>query len=177
MRFRCIILRFRCICMHVLALQMHIYVFLDVFDAYLCVSMCFICVLASYLGAFVLYLGSPLDKVLSFARAEHVEKMRQLLLDHGANESEEKLKRWLTRQRANPEKGCPLYLLFSEPPQPSLVPAVLHAAGAFLPGKSAILDWCALCNMPQAFFSPERGDPGFLRPVQHAAGALLPEKR
>ena len=44
---------------------------------------------------------SPLDKVLTFARAEHVEKMRQLLLDHSANESEEQRKRWVTRQRAD----------------------------------------------------------------------------
>jgi len=44
---------------------------------------------------------SPLDKVLTFARAEHVEKMRQLLLDHGANESEEQQKRWVTRQQAD----------------------------------------------------------------------------
>ena len=44
---------------------------------------------------------SPLDKVLTFARAEHVEKMRQLLLDHGANETKEQQKRWVTRQQAD----------------------------------------------------------------------------
>ena len=30
------------------------------------------------------------------------------------------------------------------------------AAGAFFPGKSAILDFYALCNMPQALFFPEK---------------------
>ena len=44
---------------------------------------------------------SPLDKVLTFARAEHMGKMRQLLLDHSANESEEQQKRWVTRQQAD----------------------------------------------------------------------------
>ncbi len=44
---------------------------------------------------------SPLDKVLTFARAEHVEKMRQLLLDHSANETKEQQKRWVTRQQAD----------------------------------------------------------------------------
>ena len=43
---------------------------------------------------------SPLDKVLTFALPEHAEKMRQLLLDHGANESEEQRKWWVVQQRA-----------------------------------------------------------------------------
>ena len=36
----------------------------------------------------------------AFAREAHVEKMRQLLLDHDANESDEDRTRWVTSQRA-----------------------------------------------------------------------------
>jgi hypothetical protein len=43
---------------------------------------------------------SPMLKVLTFARAEHALKMRQLLLDYGTVESEEERKRWVTHQRA-----------------------------------------------------------------------------
>jgi hypothetical protein len=43
---------------------------------------------------------SPIMKVLTFARAEHAEQMRQLLLDYGATESEEEGKRWVTHQQA-----------------------------------------------------------------------------
>jgi len=44
---------------------------------------------------------STLQKVLTFAREEHVAKMRQLLLDAGANESDDDRKRWVTSQRAS----------------------------------------------------------------------------
>ena len=44
---------------------------------------------------------SPLQNVLTFAREGHVAKMRQLLLDAGANESDEDGKDWVTRQRAD----------------------------------------------------------------------------
>ena len=40
-------------------------------------------------------------KVLTFTRAERALKMRQLLLDHGADETEEDRTRWVTRQRAD----------------------------------------------------------------------------
>jgi len=44
---------------------------------------------------------SPLRNVIAFARsAEHVEKMRQLLLDYGANESKEDRERLVTTQQA-----------------------------------------------------------------------------
>ncbi len=44
---------------------------------------------------------SPLRNVITFAREEHVAKMRQLLLDAGANESDDDRKRWVTSQRAS----------------------------------------------------------------------------
>ena len=43
---------------------------------------------------------SPLRKVLTFAQENHVEKMRELLLEHGANETEEDRKQWATCQKA-----------------------------------------------------------------------------
>ena len=43
---------------------------------------------------------NPLRKVLCFARGEHVAKMRELLLDHGADETEEDRKQWATCQKA-----------------------------------------------------------------------------
>ena len=43
---------------------------------------------------------SPLRKVLTFAREEHVVKMRELLLQHGADESDEDRERWVTSRRA-----------------------------------------------------------------------------
>ena len=39
--------------------------------------------------------------VLTFARENHVAKMRELLLQRGANESEDDRVRWVTRQRAD----------------------------------------------------------------------------
>ena len=44
---------------------------------------------------------SPLRHVILFAQEEHVEKMRALLLQYGAKQSEEDLKRWELRQRAD----------------------------------------------------------------------------
>ncbi len=44
---------------------------------------------------------SPLQKVLCFARAAHVAKMRELLLERDADETEEDRKDWVTRQRAD----------------------------------------------------------------------------
>jgi hypothetical protein len=44
---------------------------------------------------------SPLRKVLIFARDEHVAKMRQLLLEAGAHESNDDRKAWVTNQRAS----------------------------------------------------------------------------
>jgi len=44
---------------------------------------------------------SPLRNVIAFARSEvHLEKMRQLLLDYGANESKEDRERLVTTQKA-----------------------------------------------------------------------------
>jgi hypothetical protein len=43
---------------------------------------------------------SPLRKVLTFAQENHVERMRELLLEHGANETEEDRKQWATCQKA-----------------------------------------------------------------------------
>ena len=44
---------------------------------------------------------SPLRNVIAFARdEEHLEKMRQLLLDYGANESDDDRKRLVTTQKA-----------------------------------------------------------------------------
>ncbi len=43
---------------------------------------------------------SPLNKVFTFAREEHVAKMRELLLQHRADESDEDRKRWVTSRRA-----------------------------------------------------------------------------
>jgi len=43
---------------------------------------------------------NPLRKVLCFARGEHVAKMRELLLDHGADETDEDRKQWATCQKA-----------------------------------------------------------------------------
>ena len=44
---------------------------------------------------------NPLRKVLCFARERHVVEMRQLLLDHGADETDDDRKRWVTRQQAD----------------------------------------------------------------------------
>ena len=44
---------------------------------------------------------NPLRKVLCFARPEHVAEMRELLLDHRADETEDDRKQWVTRQRAD----------------------------------------------------------------------------
>ena len=44
---------------------------------------------------------SPLRHVILFAQETHVEKMRALLLQYGARQSEEDLQRWELRQRAN----------------------------------------------------------------------------
>ena len=44
---------------------------------------------------------SPLRKVILLARAEHVVKMRQLLFDYGATESEYERERWVSRQRSD----------------------------------------------------------------------------
>ena len=44
---------------------------------------------------------NPLRKVLCFARPEHVAEMRELLLDHRADETEDDRERWVTRQRAD----------------------------------------------------------------------------
>ena len=44
---------------------------------------------------------SPLRHVILFAQEEHVEKMRTLLLQYGARQSEEDLQRWELRQRAD----------------------------------------------------------------------------
>ncbi len=43
---------------------------------------------------------SPLRNVIAFAREVHLEKMRQLLLDYGANESDDDRKRLVTTQKA-----------------------------------------------------------------------------
>jgi hypothetical protein len=43
---------------------------------------------------------SALRKVLTFAQENHVERMRELLLEHGANETEEDRKQWATCQKA-----------------------------------------------------------------------------
>ena len=44
---------------------------------------------------------SPLRHVILFAQETHVEKMRALLLQYGARQSEEDLQRWELRQRAD----------------------------------------------------------------------------
>ncbi len=44
---------------------------------------------------------NPLRKVLCFAQERHVVEMRQLLLDHGADETDDDRKRWVTRQQAD----------------------------------------------------------------------------
>ena len=43
----------------------------------------------------------PLMKVMTFAAADHVGAMRELLLAHGAVESEEAKERWALRRRAD----------------------------------------------------------------------------
>ncbi len=53
--------------------------------------------------------------------------------------------------------------------------ALFNMPQVFVSQKSAILDFCSLCNMPQ-FFLLKKGEPGFLRPLQHAAGAFFPRK-
>ena len=44
---------------------------------------------------------SPLRKVMSFAKESYVTQMRDLLLQHGANESDKDRERWDLRQRAD----------------------------------------------------------------------------
>jgi len=44
---------------------------------------------------------SPLRKVMSFAKERYVAEMRDLLLQHGANESDKDRERWDLRQRAD----------------------------------------------------------------------------
>ena len=44
---------------------------------------------------------TPLRKVILFASEKDVVAMRELLLKHGANQSEDDLKRWATRQRCD----------------------------------------------------------------------------
>ncbi len=45
--------------------------------------------------------GGQYQNVIAFARSEvHLEKMRQLLLDYGANESKEDRERLVTTQKA-----------------------------------------------------------------------------
>ena len=44
---------------------------------------------------------SPLRKVMSFARERYVAQMRDLLLQHGANESDKDRERWDLRQRSD----------------------------------------------------------------------------
>ena len=44
---------------------------------------------------------SPLRKVITFAEEWHVEEMRDLLLQHGARESESDVERWNIRRRAD----------------------------------------------------------------------------
>ena len=43
---------------------------------------------------------TPLQNVLTFARAADVGKMREMLLHYGAKESEDEVKQWVTYQRA-----------------------------------------------------------------------------
>ena len=43
---------------------------------------------------------TPLQKVLTFARAADVGKKREMLLHYGAKESEDEVKQWVTYQRA-----------------------------------------------------------------------------
>ena len=44
---------------------------------------------------------TPLRKVICFASEKHVEAMRELLIQHGAHESKDDAKRWVTRQKAD----------------------------------------------------------------------------
>jgi len=44
---------------------------------------------------------SPLRKVMSFAKESYVTQMRDLLLQHGAKESDKDRERWDLRQRAD----------------------------------------------------------------------------
>ena len=44
---------------------------------------------------------SPLRKVMSFAKENHVTQMRNLLLQYGANENDKDRKRWDLRQQAD----------------------------------------------------------------------------
>jgi len=44
---------------------------------------------------------TPLRKVMSFAHEKHVAEMRNLLLEFGANESDEDKERWKLRQRSD----------------------------------------------------------------------------
>ena len=43
---------------------------------------------------------TPLQKVLTFARAADVGKMREMLLHYGAKESKDEVDQWVTYQRA-----------------------------------------------------------------------------
>ena len=45
--------------------------------------------------------GTPLQKVICFAPEKSVEAMRDLLIQHGANESDDDVERWVTRQKAD----------------------------------------------------------------------------
>jgi hypothetical protein len=58
---------------------------------------------------------TPLQNVLTFAREKDVEAMRELLLKHGAHESEKDRKQWATRQKADFNEQVRLSEYYDDP--------------------------------------------------------------
>ena len=57
----------------------------------------------------------PLDIVMTFAKPEHVDEMRNILLDAGATNTAQLQRRWLTRRAADAREPARLRRFYEDP--------------------------------------------------------------